>query len=341
MRLLHIFAALALLSVSLPALAQSAGSGPRRIQDGETLQGTLAGSDPTLGDGSHYDLYAYSGSPGETVVFTMRSADFDAYLAVGQIQGNDISADETDDDSAGGTDAEITVVLGPSGQIGVRANSLSAGQTGRYTLQAASLGGGSGRGSAGGNGRGNGGAGGSVVHAGDTVRGDPRPERPNARRRLVLRRLHLLRRRWRPPHGHDALVHLRQLPPGRHGAGQRPHCRGVGRRLGRRERRAARDDGRLLGHVHDPRQLVRRRRHGRLHDYAPAHRRWLPRRRDADPRRADGPRHARGVRPGTRRRLALRPLRLRGAAPTSRSRSSSPRPTSTPTSAAGRAPTRP
>ena len=148
-----------------PTRARAFGGSPRPIQSGETLQGTLAGSDPRLGDDSHYDLFAYAGRAGETVVFTMRSSDFDAYLAVGTLQGSDITVEQSDDDSAGGTDAEITVVVGASGAVTVRTNSLSANQTGRYTLQAEAVGrpAGQAKPSA---------ATGTVLRAGETARGN-------------------------------------------------------------------------------------------------------------------------------------------------------------------------
>ena len=128
---------------AVPAAHSQPGNrrgGPQPLRAGETLQGTLDSRDPRLGDDSHYDLFSYSGRAGETVVFTMRSADFDAYLAVGTLARTDITVEQSDDDSAGGTDAEVTVVIGASGAITVRANSLSANQTGRYTLQAEAVG---------------------------------------------------------------------------------------------------------------------------------------------------------------------------------------------------------
>ncbi|OZC02089.1 DUF4344 domain-containing metallopeptidase [Rubricoccus marinus] len=137
------------LLTAAPAFAQF-GSGPRRIADGETLQGTLTASDPRLDDGSHYDLYVYRGAAGETVTFTMRSADFDAYL---------IGPDVTNDDGAGGTDAELTLTLDASGEVQLRANSISAGATGRYSLQAASISGGTGQ------------IVGRLIQSGETLRG--------------------------------------------------------------------------------------------------------------------------------------------------------------------------
>ncbi|MEM0962685.1 MAG: DUF4344 domain-containing metallopeptidase [Bacteroidota bacterium] len=127
--------------LAAPLAAQSFGAGARAIQDGDALTGALTGSDPTLDDGSHYDLYRYDGRPGETVVFTLRSDDFDAYLSGGPI-ADSFELTDSDDDGAGGTDAQITVTLSGTGSFALLANSLGGGATGRYTLTAESLGGG-------------------------------------------------------------------------------------------------------------------------------------------------------------------------------------------------------
>ena len=146
-----------LLALALALAVASAAHAQTPIADGETVSGTLSASDSRLDDGSSYDLYVYRGAPGETVVFTMRSSDLDAFLAGGTPGDDGFELDRTDDDSAGGTDAELTVTL-PGGDYLVRANSLAAGEAGRYTLAARSLGGGRA-------------VGGTVLRSGDTARG--------------------------------------------------------------------------------------------------------------------------------------------------------------------------
>ncbi len=47
---------------------------------------------------------------------------------------------DTDDDGAGGTDAQLIVTVGPSGTYVIRANSLQAGQMGAYTLEVEAFG---------------------------------------------------------------------------------------------------------------------------------------------------------------------------------------------------------
>jgi hypothetical protein len=122
------------LALALPLHAQS----PIRV--GQTLNGQITASDPTLDDDSHFDLFSYRGQAGERVTFTLRSSDFDAVLAVGRMNGGEMEVLESDDDGAGGTDARVTVAFPAAGMYVIRANTLSAGETGAYTLTAAAAG---------------------------------------------------------------------------------------------------------------------------------------------------------------------------------------------------------
>jgi hypothetical protein len=107
---------------------------PGTIRSGQTVNGSLAASDPKLGDDSHYDLYTYQGTPGENIEITMTSAAFDAYLGGGPGADEAIEGADTDDDGAGGTDARLRVQVPASGRYVIRANSLRGDVTGAYTL---------------------------------------------------------------------------------------------------------------------------------------------------------------------------------------------------------------
>ena len=104
------------------------------IRAGQTITGTLSSSDSQLVDGSYYDLYTLEGQAGEFIRITMRSGDFDAYLAVEQGSDSDFEFSVTDDDGAGGTDSELEITLPRSGEYLIHANSLSAQETGSYSL---------------------------------------------------------------------------------------------------------------------------------------------------------------------------------------------------------------
>ena len=121
------------LMAALPAAAQSV------IRPGETVGGSLTASDRRLDDGSSYDCFRLQAAAGERISVTLRSNAFDAYLAV--VEGRDCATGdsvETDDDGGGGTDSLIRVTLG-AGPYSIRANSLTEGEAGAYTLSVEAL----------------------------------------------------------------------------------------------------------------------------------------------------------------------------------------------------------
>lgn len=121
-------AALLAVLAAVPAAAQ------RTIAAGQTVSGRIDATDPRLDDDSHYEIWTYNGRAGERLTITLRSEDFDAYLAFGRNAGADCEECETDDDGAGDTDARITTTLTQGGAYQIRVNTLSAGETGSYTL---------------------------------------------------------------------------------------------------------------------------------------------------------------------------------------------------------------
>ncbi|MEM6328595.1 MAG: DUF4344 domain-containing metallopeptidase, partial [Bacteroidota bacterium] len=114
--------------------APDAASGLTSLRIGQPVSGTLAAGDATLPDDSFVDLYVYRGTPGERVTVTLRSAAFNAYLSVLAVSGDDFESVGGDDDGAGGTDSQLSFTVEGSGVYAIRANSLSAGETGAYSL---------------------------------------------------------------------------------------------------------------------------------------------------------------------------------------------------------------
>lgn len=111
------------------------GAGGEPSEPGDWLNGQLEPSDPVLDDRTHYDVWLLSGEPGERFVITMESADFDAFLMVaGPMDGN-VSILAEDDDSAGGTDARIELVIPEAGRYAVIANSVFPSEVGRYRIR--------------------------------------------------------------------------------------------------------------------------------------------------------------------------------------------------------------
>lgn len=117
---------LAFAATALAATAQTP------ISPGQTVRGTLSASDRMLDDGSYADVYVMQAEAGQPYTVTLRSSDFDAFVGVsysgeGQFQAGD-------DDSAGGTDAELVFAYLAGGPVYIYANSLGQGETGAYML---------------------------------------------------------------------------------------------------------------------------------------------------------------------------------------------------------------
>ncbi|HEX2205739.1 MAG TPA: hypothetical protein VHG91_20670 [Longimicrobium sp.] len=127
-------APLALAGALALALSAADTAAQNTIALGQTLTGRLDSADSTLDDDSYYEIWRFRGQAGERVRITLRSDDFDAYLAFGTRAGADCDDCETDDDGAGGTDARIVATLDRTGDYEIRVNTLSEGEMGDFTL---------------------------------------------------------------------------------------------------------------------------------------------------------------------------------------------------------------
>jgi hypothetical protein len=128
MRLIPLLLVFALLAPA-PVLAQ------QTIRPGDEVQGELSADDPTLTDGSHYDLWRFRAQAGRTYLVYLYSSDFDAFAAVGPRVVPVCGADCVEgDDDAGGTNALVQFVPPETGTYLIRAGSFFPGSTGAYTL---------------------------------------------------------------------------------------------------------------------------------------------------------------------------------------------------------------
>jgi len=109
---------------------------PRALGLGQSTTGRLAETDAVLeDDDSYYDSYTIEGRAGQRLQIEMRSDSFDTYLNLGRMQGTEFVSQSTDDDGMGeGTDSRLRITLDETGQYLLRANSVSAGAAGPYTL---------------------------------------------------------------------------------------------------------------------------------------------------------------------------------------------------------------
>ena len=85
-------------------------------------------------DDSLFDCYSFDVGAGETRRIRLMSPEFDAYLSLHEGGGCDAEIASDDDGLGEGTDAMIERTFPRGGRYSIRANSLSAGETGRYRL---------------------------------------------------------------------------------------------------------------------------------------------------------------------------------------------------------------
>lgn len=117
-------------AAAAPARASTPPAQP--ISVGQTVRGKLERGDAEADDGSYFDGYRFTGRRGQRLTIQLRSDDFDAYLALYDAQGREVTTnDDGDDDS---TDAEIEFNVPGDGDYVIRANTLVEGETGDYIL---------------------------------------------------------------------------------------------------------------------------------------------------------------------------------------------------------------
>lgn len=107
----------------------------RAVTMGQEVTGELAETDNTDDEADrYYDLYTFTGRPGQRITIEMASDDFDTYLNLGRMEGGEFVSVATDDDGGEeGTDSRLSHTLDEAGEYAVRATSFSEG-LGEYTL---------------------------------------------------------------------------------------------------------------------------------------------------------------------------------------------------------------
>lgn len=131
MRPSRAFTTLCAAACLVPSIAFAQGA----ISPGQTKNGILVEGQVKQSDGSYYDDWTFTGSAGQRIIVTMRSSTFDTYLNLGRGTGTGFTSMESNDDMPGGsTDSQIDYVLPSAGQYTIRANTLSEGATGAYTV---------------------------------------------------------------------------------------------------------------------------------------------------------------------------------------------------------------
>ncbi len=103
---------------------------------GEAVRGRIDDNDPFTPETEvRFDVYVIEGRPGQRVVVRMESSDFDPLLNWGTFDGDRFNQDMSDDDSGGGTSAQLTVTIDEDGIGRLVATSYGV-SSGSYTLSA-------------------------------------------------------------------------------------------------------------------------------------------------------------------------------------------------------------
>lgn len=120
--------------------ASPASATPRPVSAGQEVSGALEESDAVMEEESFYDYWTYRGSANERIRVTMRSEDFDTFVAVGTLSGATFTELASNDDGGeDGTNSQVEVTLPSNGTFVIRTNALSGGSTGAYTLRVEKL----------------------------------------------------------------------------------------------------------------------------------------------------------------------------------------------------------
>jgi hypothetical protein len=118
-------------------------SGGSTIRSGQTVRGELTDANGKLADDSYFHDHTYMARRGEQLVVGLTSDDFDAYLHVGRrIADGTLENIASDDDGGGGSNSLVEYTADQDGPVTIRVNTLTAGETGGYSLEVYSTGGG-------------------------------------------------------------------------------------------------------------------------------------------------------------------------------------------------------
>lgn len=115
----------------------AAATAVRPVRLNQDLAGTLADTDPTLDEGQPYHRWSLAARQGEPLLITLRSADFDTYLAFGRVQEGEFAELRGDDDGGDGTNSRLLVTAPESGEYLIQVRGYGQGATGAYVLRVA------------------------------------------------------------------------------------------------------------------------------------------------------------------------------------------------------------
>jgi hypothetical protein len=108
---------------------------PTPLRVGQTVNGTLSGSDPVMLSGmGPFRVHHLEARQGDRLIVTLRSGAFDAFLSIMRAVGGIHEVVASDDDSGGGSDARLRWTVPVTGTYVVVAQALNPEGAGGYTL---------------------------------------------------------------------------------------------------------------------------------------------------------------------------------------------------------------
>jgi hypothetical protein len=99
---------------------------------GQAVRGELHPGGSVSSDETLFDAWRFKGQAHQRVIITVLSNDFDAFVSIHKPGVEEALA--SDDDTAGGTDAELSYTLPESGEYEIRVNTLGTDEKGKYIL---------------------------------------------------------------------------------------------------------------------------------------------------------------------------------------------------------------
>lgn len=118
--------------LTMQAIESAVGGG--RIEPGQSVSGTLDENDSRLPDQTHFERWTFTATAGQRLIITLSSREFDSYAIVARARGETVEYLAQDDDSGGGTNAQIVFVAPAAGQYMIVVNSRSRNGFGSYDL---------------------------------------------------------------------------------------------------------------------------------------------------------------------------------------------------------------
>jgi len=112
---------------------------PTAIRLGQTIDASIANTDPESDDGGRYDAFSFRARAGQRFAIALQSADtetLDPVVSVGRIEhGNFVEIARNDDAGTGGLDSFLVFTAPSSGEFIIHAAALNADSTGDYSLK--------------------------------------------------------------------------------------------------------------------------------------------------------------------------------------------------------------